>query len=215
MSDQPRDNAPFFQRCFYWVGWVLCWSILKFFWRTTYVGTGNIPRTGACLLVANHQSHLDPPLVGTAIRGRPMNAIARLGLFKHPAFGWVLRQVFCIPIREESGDMAAIKEALRRLEMGRAVVIFAEGSRSPDGALRPFKRGAALLFKRSKCPVIPVAVEGCFDAMPRKKSLPNFFGYRVMCAIGEPISHDELMSEGVDGAMHRLEIGRASCRERG
>jgi 1-acyl-sn-glycerol-3-phosphate acyltransferase len=157
------------------------------------------------LIVANHQSYLDPPVIGCAIRNRHLDYIARAGLFENRVVGAFIAAMNSIPIREEGGDTAAIKEVLRRLGEGRAVLIFPEGTRSPDGAMRPFKRGVAVLVKRARCPVLPVAVEGAFDAWPRDRKQPRFWGQRLSAMIGEPIGYDELMRNGPDAALALLE----------
>jgi 1-acyl-sn-glycerol-3-phosphate acyltransferase len=174
-------------------------------YRARHLGRARLPRTGAVLLVANHQSYIDPPLVGITVRSRHLDFIARMGLFNSPILDRILRAVNSVPIREEGGDAAAIKEILRRLDQGRAVLIFPEGTRSPDGAMRPFKRGVAVLVKRAKCPVVPVAVEGCFDAWPRERKWPRLLGQHVAVAFDHPISHAELMAAGPDAALELLE----------
>jgi len=203
MSEAPSERRPLLDRILYWAGWTIFRVLLSLIWRAHYSGAESVPRKGGCLIVSNHQSHIDPPLVGTAVISRPMHFIARVGLYKNAVFGWLITHVHTIPIREETGDLAAIKEALKRIEQGHAVCIFAEGTRSPDGTIQPFKRGVALLLKRSKCPVIPAAVEGAFDTMPRGRSLPKLKG-RVACFYGKAIEHDELLADGVDGALLRL-----------
>ena len=107
---------------------------------------------------------------------------------------------------------------LRRLEGGRAVLIFPEGSRTTDGRVAPFKRGVAVLVKRSRCPVVPVALEGAYEAWPRSRRLPRWLGHRVAVMYGRPIPHDELMHGGADAALLRLhdevEAMRLALRER-
>lgn len=178
---------------------------MRLLYRARALGLGRLPASGPVLLVANHQSYLDPPLVGITVRNRHLDFIARLGLFSSPLLDRVLRALNSVPIREEGGDAAAIKEILRRLDHGRAVLIFPEGTRSPDGAMRPFKRGVAVLVKRAKCPVVPVAVEGCYDAWPRERKWPRLIGQRVAVAYGDPIPHAELMAGGPDAALELLE----------
>lgn len=164
-----------------------------------------VPQTGPVLLIANHQSFLDPPAIGIGARPRHLDFIARGGLFSNPSFGKFIAALNSIPIREDGGDAAAMKEALRRIGMGRAVLVFAEASRTPDGTTQPFKRGVAVLVRRCNCPVVPVAIEGAFDAWPRSRPLPDpFSGKRVAIAYGEPIEHASLKAMSADDAMQRL-----------
>ena len=164
-----------------------------------------VPSEGAVLIVANHQSFLDPPMIGAFVPQRQIVYIARLGLFKSKFFGWFIGALNAIPIREDGqSDTPAMRAALSALSRGNALAIFPEGRRTPDGALQPFKRGTALLFKRAKCPVQPVAVEGNFDAWPIGVPKPRPFTSPTMIMFGEPIPYDELMKDGVDAAMVRL-----------
>ncbi len=201
--------------------WFIFWFVSlaeTLVFRVRYYGVDRIPRRGACLFVANHQSYLDPPVIGTVIRTRQFHPVARLGLFENPRFGWFIRTLNSIPIKEESGDMAAIREALSRLDDGHPVLLFPEGSRTPDGLMRPFKRGAWILFKRSQCPVVPVAIEGAFDAWPRRRKRPRFWARRLAVMIGEPVSHDELIAmgeqEGLRYLAARIDDMRAMLRRR-
>lgn len=189
-----------FYRLIYWV--VL--GAFTLFYRARFEGVGNIPRRGGLLIVANHQSHLDPPLIGVAIRHRNMAAIAREGLYRNPLFGSLLRGLGTIPIKESEGDAGAIRAAIAQLKAGRVVVIFPEGSRSADGAMDEFKRGTWVLLARSGADVLPAAVEGCFDAWPRQRRFPHLFGERVAAAFGRPIPFAELKEMGADAGLKLL-----------
>jgi len=196
---------PFLQRAYYWFFWSLCLLICTVFFRYRRLGRHNIPKDGAFLIVANHESYLDPVLVGLAIDTKPVTPLARNALFKNPIFGAHLRTLGCVPIDETNGDIAAIKEGVRQLRAGRIVSIFPEGSRSHDGAIHPFKRGALLLIKRSTVPILPIAVAGAYDAWPRAQKLPRILRSRVAINIGKPIAHDDLLKDGPDEALRRLE----------
>ena len=164
-----------------------------------------VPPTGPLIIAANHQSFIDPPFVGVAATSRHCDFIARASLFRFGPFGMLLRAVNCVPLKDESGDAGAIREALNRLSMGHSIVIFPEGNRTPDGAMHTFKRGVSLLVKRAKCPVIPAAVEGCFDAWPRTSPVPRPWTSPIAVAFGHPIPYEELMADGPDAALRRLE----------
>jgi 1-acyl-sn-glycerol-3-phosphate acyltransferase len=192
------------------------------FFRYRRYGRSRLPLTSACILVCNHQSHLDPPAVGSLAIGRGVHFLARGTLFSSPAFGWLIRKLNSIPLRRGEADLVAIKEALKRLESGAAMVVFAEGTRSEDGAMKPFERGTLLLLRKSRCPIVPVAVEGFHDIWPKGQKRPRLFGGVSAGMIGEPIPHDELLKDGPDEALRRLarEIDamrlelRAKLRER-
>lgn len=178
-----------------------------------------VPRTGACLLASNHQSHLDPPLVSSGQWGRCVHFVAKADLFKSRWFGRFISALKSVPIRQDgTGDVGAIREVSSRLETGAAVLIFPEGSRTFDGKLQPFQRGVWLLMKRCKCPVVPVAVEGCYDAFPRGTSFPRLWGKRVAVIYGDPIPHDELLRLGPEAALarlaHEIETLRMTLRAR-
>lgn len=164
-----------------------------------------VPATGALLIASNHQSFLDPPLVGSFVNCRQLAFVARIGLFKSRFFGWFIASLNALPIREDGGnDNAAIKAVLTLLAAGQAVVIFPEGSRTQTGATNEFKRGVAVLVKRARCPVVPAAIEGVFDAWPIKAKRPRPFTSPVMVMYGHPIPYDELMKDGPEAAMIRL-----------
>ncbi len=162
-----------------------------------------MPLTGPLLVASNHQSHFDPPCIGGFARRR-LSYIAQSGLFKFKPFGWVIESLGSIPINQEAGDAGAIREVIRRLDEGDAVLIFPEGTRCEKGEIEEFKRGVMLLVRKAKCAVQPVAIEGSFGAWPRFNKFPKLFGHRILVNYGTPISHDELMKNGNDAAMERL-----------
>lgn len=189
----------------YWFCWTAVLILGTLVYRLRRFGMRRLPSTGPVLIVANHQSHLDPPLIAALSPSRPLHFIARVGLFKHRGFARLITALNSIPINEDGeADLGAIREALARLERGEVVLIFAEGSRSPDGSVHEFMRGVTLLVKRAKCPVIPAAIEGAFDAWPRGTGFPRLWGHRVAVKLGAPIAHAELMKDGADEALRRL-----------
>jgi 1-acyl-sn-glycerol-3-phosphate acyltransferase len=172
--------------------------------RTRWERDTLVPRAGGLLLAANHQSYLDPPLIGGGRLGRPIGYLARKSLFGSRLMSWLLSSYGSIPLEDNQGDIAAMREVLRRLDAGQAVLVFPEGSRSFDGAMQAFKPGLAVLLKRSGCPIVPVAVEGPFDAWPRTSARPTWWSCPIRVRYGDPIAHDELLKDGLDAAMERL-----------
>lgn len=181
----------------------LCYWFMRTTMRLEALHAERVPLDGSLLVVANHQSFLDPPAIGGPIWERHFEFLARASLWSFGPFGKLIASLNSIPIGE-GGDAAAMKEALKRLHAGRAVVLFPEGSRTFDGQTQPFKRGAAVLVKRAKCPVLPAAIEGAYDAWPRTRKGPKVFGPPIAVAYGHPIPHEELLADGPDAALERL-----------
>jgi len=192
------------RRGVYFFCWWFSLIFVTLFFRARRFHTERIPRHGPCILAANHLSHLDPPLVSLCVTTRQSHFVARAGLFRSKPFAWLISALNSIPIREDEGDIAAIKATLARLDAGHPVILFPEGSRSPTGLQQPYKRGVALLLKRARCPIVPVAVEGCHEALPRGESLPQFWRARIAAMVGHPIPSDELLKDGPDAALRRL-----------
>jgi len=204
-EEQQQTNAkPRVNAFLYLAGYTLILITSTILYRPRTEGLRRVPRTGPLVIVANHQSNLDPPIVGTLLRRKYLMFIARVGLFKAAWFGKLIRAVGAIPIRRGEPDLPAIKTALARLEDRGAVVLFAEGSRTPHGRMQPFQRGASLLIKRAKCPVLPVGIDGFRDAWPRGEKLPSLLGPRLAVRVGEPIPAETLLNMKPDDALRHL-----------
>jgi 1-acyl-sn-glycerol-3-phosphate acyltransferase len=135
-------------------------------------GAEHVPASGPVLLVANHASFLDPPLVG-AVAPRPLCFMAKAELFRIPLFGGLIRRLNAHPLRREGGDAAALRAALRVLKGGGALLVFPEGTRGENGILGTPKPGAGMLAVLGDAPVIPVYVSGSGRAWPRGRRFPR------------------------------------------
>ncbi len=134
-------------------------------------GREHEPATGPVLVVANHVSALDPPIVGVALR-RQTRYMAKQELMDTPILGTYLRSVGVFPVRRGEADRRSIRIALDVLERGDLLLMFPEGTRSPGGRLKSAEPGAALLALRTGAPVLPVAVIGTQHAMPKGAKWP-------------------------------------------
>ncbi|HEX6984442.1 MAG TPA: lysophospholipid acyltransferase family protein [Planctomycetaceae bacterium] len=144
---------------------------------------------GGGLLLINHQSFLDPTLVGLPL-SRPVSYLARDSLFRVPVLGPFLRAVYVMPINREAAGTESIREAIRRMRHGFLVGIFPEGTRTVDGTLGEFKPGFVALVRRAGVPVYPVGIAGAFDALPKGARWLRPRPVRVV--FGEPFAEEDL-----------------------
>ncbi len=114
-------------------------------------GSDRVPRSGGVLLLSNHQSFLDPVLIGVRLP-RPLSYMARSELFTvNPAFTWIIRKLGAFPVRQTGSAAGAVKTAIGRLKDGHALNIFPEGSRTEDGEIGPIEGGAAWSCAALRC----------------------------------------------------------------
>ena len=182
---------------------LLCFVSCAFAYRYRVWGPKRIPRSGPVLFVANHQSFLDPILVGLGSHSRQFYAMARVTLWRNQLLGWLIGTLNAIPIDQSKGDMTALRRCIEVLKQGQALLVFPEGSRTSDGALTPFAPGVLLLIKRTKPTVVPVAIRGAFAAWPRVRRIPRLSGH-IDVMFGQPIQADHLLSMGSDRALAEL-----------
>jgi len=149
-------------------------------------GEENVPAEGGLVLAPNHISYLDPPLTGSVL-DRPVYFMAKRELFSIPVLGFLIRRTHAFPVSRGEVDRTAIRNAQQLLEDGKALVIFPEGTRSPDGKLQDAELGFAMIATRAKVPVVPVAISGADRVMPRGSFLIRpakikvTFGKAIMC----------------------------------
>jgi 1-acyl-sn-glycerol-3-phosphate acyltransferase len=144
--------------------------VLSTLWGVRVFDRCNEPADGGVVYICNHQSFLDPPLMGVALC-RPMNYMARDSLF-FPPFGAMIRSVNAFPVKRNTADTGAIKEGMRRLKAGGQLVVFAEGTRTWDGRIGPLLQGASIFSKRAADWTVPVVIDGAMECWPRWRLLP-------------------------------------------
>ena len=183
----------------------LGWSFFRIFYRTynrwEVFNPENVPATGPAILASNHASFLDPPLIGAAAR-REINYLARESLFRFPVLGSILKAVNAVPVDREGGGAAGLRAIFDRLLNGGAIILFPEGTRSPDGTLQTAKAGIGLTVIKSEAPVVPVRVFGTFDAFNRHHSFPR--PKRIAVKFGKPLGFARARGEAKHSSKIRL-----------
>lgn len=185
----------------YLVGWTFYRTLFRFYFRWRVFHSERVPLTGSVILASNHASFLDPPLVGSGIH-RGINYLARKSLFKFPLFGWVLRTVNAVPVDREGGGAAGLKSVLDRLNADGAIILFPEGTRSPDGKLQPARSGIGLTVIKSNALVVPVRVFGTYEAYGRNRRFPR--PHRVAVKYGKPLDFAAYRAEAETCSKDRL-----------
>ena len=195
---QLRRRAPGLSayRILFW--WTFMISVMRVLFMIIYrlrsSGRELVPRTGPLIIVANHQSNYDPPIIGTVMNDRPSKGIARKTLLESKILGAYISAFGIIAINRGESDLVAIRKAIQELKEGRCVMIFPEGTRTETGDMGEFQRGFWLLVKKSKATVLPIGLDGAFDAYPMG-SKPKLRGW-IEVAAGHPISAEELLNKG-------------------
>jgi 1-acyl-sn-glycerol-3-phosphate acyltransferase len=190
------------------------YSVFKSILRTAAVlgfdfqahGLDNIPKRGGVLIVANHQSFLDPAMLGIGIR-RPCSFLAKSELFENPVFGGLIRRLNAFPVRQGEGDVGAVRETIKRLQEGHLLTMFPEGGRTEDGEPKPIQGGVGLIVRRAgpNVKVVPAAIHGAYDAWPRHRKFPRCGKVRVK--YGPALSLSEMKAAKIVETIG-AEIGR-------
>lgn len=142
-------------------------------------GLRNIPAQGGALIVSNHQSNLDPILLGARVP-RPLSYMAKSELFEmNPLLTELFRLLGGFPVHQGAGDVKAVKESIQRLREGHLLSIFPEGGRTMDGEIGKMEKGVALIVRRAGVPVIPAAIVGAYEAWPYNRTVPRRWPIRV------------------------------------
>lgn len=133
--------------------------MLHTYFRGRIYGAQKVPHTGPILVVSNHASYFDPPIVSSCVR-RPVAYMAKEELFKVPILKQAIQLYGAYPVSRGKSDRTAIRAAMKYLEDGWAVGVFLEGTRTPDGRIADPKRGAALLAAKANAPLLPISLWG-------------------------------------------------------
>jgi 1-acyl-sn-glycerol-3-phosphate acyltransferase len=140
--------------------------------------------SGPLLIAVNHSSFFDPPLAGICSR-RGVFYLARKTLLKWPFFGPLFPAMNVIPVERDGNDMSALREVIKKVKDGNAVLLFPEGTRSVDGHLQPARARIGLVIAKTGAPVLPMRIFGAYEAFP--KNARRFQLSQITVVIGEPI----------------------------
>ena len=145
----------------------------------------HLPTSGGVMIVSNHQSFLDIPILASST-SRHLSFVARDTLARSRPLAWLMRECGAVLIKRGSSDRAALREMVEHLRLGDGVVVFPEGTRTRDGSLGEFRAGALFAAQKAGVPVVPVGIRGAMDALGRDHLLPRPFR-RVAVRFGAPL----------------------------
>jgi 1-acyl-sn-glycerol-3-phosphate acyltransferase len=181
----------------------IVWRILQLLTRITGAlmfdmkvwGVRNIPKTGGVLLLPNHQSFLDPVLIAIQLP-RPISYMAKSELFEGNRFlAWVIRSLYAFPIKKQSADFGAIRQAIAKLHEGHILNMYPEGTRTKDGEIGPILPGVALVVRKAGVPIVPVYIDGSYGAWPKGKKM--FGPHPIRILYGTPLTIEGLNNQQI------------------
>lgn len=179
----------------YRIGDLWTWSVLKITGvRLKVRGLGRLDKSRPYIFMANHQSHIDIPVMVQSLQGFQLRWIAKKTLAYVPFFGWALlaSRHILIDRANRTAAMASLSKAKKKLAAGISVVIFPEGTRGVHGRLGRFKRGAVLLAIKTKTPIVPVTISGSWRILGRKD-------WRLKSGVIEVFVHEPIAVERLGG----------------
>ncbi|WP_369769923.1 lysophospholipid acyltransferase family protein [Gloeocapsa sp. PCC 73106] len=201
MNFPTRSREPWFNLCLYYgFKWSVVAPLFHLYFRGRIEGRENVPQRGPVVVVSNHASYFDPPLLSNCV-GRPVAFMAKEELFSIPLLKQGIRLYGAYPVKRGASDRAAIRAALSVLDQGWAVGIFLEGTRTVDSYIHEPKLGAALIAAKAQVPLLPVSLQGTNRIVSLGKRYPQ--SVPVTVRIGEvippPTSTDKTELETVTG----------------
>jgi 1-acyl-sn-glycerol-3-phosphate acyltransferase len=173
---------------FYWSATHLLRFLLLLLARWEVRGREHVPREGPLIVVSNHLSNADPPILAAAVLYRRIRYMAKAELFRFP-IGVVMRLYGAFPVRRFEADARALLAAERILRHGGALGMFPEGHRSRTGYVGKPRPGTALIALRTGAPVLPCAIEGTEQL---RNPLAVFRRPRIAVTIGQPFRLEQV-----------------------
>lgn len=167
---------------------------IRFYNKLQVIGIENVINNWPCIITPNHTSHLDSSIVFSALPLSYINNIFTLAakdyFFSNAAITFIARIVAnAIPIDRTGTEIRGLRLCLLKQLSGKSILLFPEGTRKSGNTMGRFNKGAIILSKKSRIPIIPAFIKGTSDSLPKGKVLPK----RYQCAIifGDPVSYSE------------------------
>ncbi len=184
------------------IRWVVT-LFFKIYGRWEVIGREHVPSSGSVILVSNHISYLDPPLMGCALP-RIGEFMAKADLWNNRFLAFVMPLLNVFPVNPGKADLSSLRKALKVLESGMVLGLFPEGTRSKTGQLLPGEKGIAFLVKKSGAPILPMAIIGANKMLP--PGAKRLYKTKLKVAFGEPIffTPDSSREEIVTGVMRAI-----------
>lgn len=181
---------------FKWIWYLFCRTLsvgtVAILYRLKIYGRRNVPKTGPVLILSNHQSFFDPMFCQTW-NWRPFYFVPRHTLLEAKFWGPIIGSFYVIPIKRGQADIAAMKTIIEVLRQEKAVCLFPEGTRTPDGRIGKIKPSFGLISRRTGATIVPMVIDGIFEAWPKTKKLPGLGKVAVM--YGKPFSPEYIQSK--------------------
>jgi 1-acyl-sn-glycerol-3-phosphate acyltransferase len=190
LPSQP-DREPFVSLVLYHLfKWSFVSPMLHTYFRGRIYGAENVPLKGRLLVVSNHASDFDPPIVSNCV-GRPVAFMAKQELFEVPVLKQAITLYGAYPVKRGAADRSALKAAMASVEAGWATGVFLDGTRTEDGRIHNPKQGAAWLAAQTQAQILPVCLWGSHEIFregKRPRSVP--LTIRIASPITPPASTD-------------------------
>ncbi|MDR9404652.1 MAG: lysophospholipid acyltransferase family protein [Halothece sp. Uz-M2-17] len=182
MTNSTRQREPLTNLILYHLfKWSVVSPAFNFYFRGKLYGRENVPQTGGLVVVSNHASLFDPPLLSCCV-GRPVAYMAKEELFEIPVLKQAISLYGAYPVKRSQADRSAIRAALKTLEQGWAAGIFLQGTRTVDGRITQPKLGAAMIAAKAQVPILPVSLWGTEKIPQSGTPFPA-----ITARIGEPL----------------------------
>jgi 1-acyl-sn-glycerol-3-phosphate acyltransferase len=185
MNYEQKQREPFASLVVYKLTtWSVIIPLLRTYFRCKIYGLEKVPKTGPLIVVGNHGSYFDPPILSTCIQ-RPVAFMAKEELFQVPILKQTIQLYGAYPVKRESADRSAIRSATNALKNGWAVGLFLEGTRTPDSRIYNPKLGAASISARTQVPILPVSLWGTEKILVKGSSFPKSVPLTIR--VGDPL----------------------------